>query len=119
MNDNEVTDNTQWIKPLATFECVVTKGNVIEIPAYIKKALSIEFNDVIEFAYAGINTNEVVVFNALVGARDRIGLRTAISNQSNINQGDIIIAGILSVYHNRSENLIVVFDIDSQPPSIE
>lgn len=119
MNDNEAKNSMKWIKPLATFEAKVSKGTVIEIPAYVRNALEIEFNDVVEVAYAGIDTNVVIVFNAVVGARDRIGLRRAISTQSNILIGDIVLVGILSVYKNRSDNLVVVFDVDAQPGTME
>ena len=112
----EPTDSMQWIKPLASFTTKVINGYQIEIPAAVAKPLDIKYDDVVEVAYVGLNESDTVtVFHTVVGVRNRIGIKKDIAIESRIGTGDIILMGILSVFHSRSDGLVVVFDPDALP----
>lgn len=113
---DEYNNESKWIKPLATFTAKVINGYQIEIPAAISKPLNVNPDDMIEVAYVGLDdTDEISVFNTVVGVRNRVGLKKDIAQSAKVQQGDTILVGILSVYHSRSDGLVVVFDPDALP----
>jgi bifunctional DNA-binding transcriptional regulator/antitoxin component of YhaV-PrlF toxin-antitoxin module len=115
MPEIQPTDTMQWIKPLASFTPLVTRGYQIEIPAHVTKPLHIQHNDVIEIAYVGDNADHVTVFHTVVGDRNRVGLKKYIAAPSGVIIGDHVLVGILSVFHSRSNGLVVVFDTEAIP----
>ena len=112
----EPNNNQKWIKPLGTFTGKVINGYQIEIPAAIAKPLDINSDDVVEIAYVGLNdSTDITVFHAVVRARNRIGINKYIADNAGVSPGNIILVGILSVFHSRSNGLVVVFDPDAIP----
>ena len=108
----------QWCTPLATFSAVVMPGYQIEIPAAVRIPLGIGINDVVEVAYIGSDDNEeVTVYHTVVGMRHRFGLKKILAAPTGIDVKDVIVVGILSVYHSRADGLVVVFD-EGIPPEL-
>ena len=110
IDQNKVDNETRWIKPLAVFDARIISGYRIEIPRRVYVPLGIGERDVIEVAFASIGANTVMSTNTVVGVRNRINLRKSIADASNTKIGDIVTVGILTVYHSRKEELVIVFD---------
>lgn len=115
IESTDIDDNTPWIKPIAVFDALVISAFRVELPATVLKPLGIKEGDVVEIAYIGEHTNEVTPIHVIVGARNRISLRKNVAALSDIEIGDIATVGILTVYKNRTENLVIVFDPDITP----
>ena len=111
----DIDNETRWIKPIAVFDARIISGHRVEIPASITNPLNIEYNDVIEVAFVGENTDYIRPTHAIVGVRNRITLLKPIADLSETKIGDIVTVGILTVYHNRTEDLVIVFDPEITP----